>query len=72
MDGTIYGGEGMGSSADIDRTIEHRKRTSEILVVEDSLTQAKRLERLLKGNGYGVALARDGLEGLESFPLKRL
>ena len=71
MDGTIYGGEGMGSSADIDRTIEHRKRTSEILVVEDSLTQAKRLERLLKGNGYGVALARDGLEGLDQARKRR-
>ncbi len=65
MNGMVYGGEGMGSSADIDRTIEHRKRTSEILVVEDSLTQAKRLERLLRGNGYGVVLARNGLEGLE-------
>lgn len=46
-----------------DRTAALRN-ASEILVVEDSLTQAKRLERLLKEHGYGVRIARDGLQGL--------
>ena len=50
---------------EIEKNIEHRKKNSEILVVEDSLTQAKRLERLLKENGYSVRLARNGLEGLD-------
>jgi len=50
---------------EIEQNIAHRKKHSEILVVEDSLTQAKRLERLLKENGYSVRLARNGLEGLD-------
>lgn len=40
------------------------RNASEILVVEDSLTQAKRLERLLKEHGYGVRIARNGFQGL--------
>lgn len=36
-----------------------------IQIVEDSLTQAKRLERLLKDNGYDVSVARNGVAGLE-------
>ncbi|WP_367339948.1 diguanylate cyclase [Aminivibrio sp.] len=40
------------------------KRTANILIVEDSLTQAKRLERLLAENGYTVHVARNGIEGL--------
>ncbi len=40
------------------------KRTANILIVEDSLTQAKRLERLLAENGYIVHVARNGIEGL--------
>ncbi len=36
-----------------------------IQVVEDSLTQAKRLERLLRENGYDVSVARNGAMGLE-------
>ncbi|WP_034264329.1 diguanylate cyclase [Aminiphilus circumscriptus] len=46
-----------------DRTAALRN-ASEILVVEDSLTQAKRLERLLKEHGYGVRIARNGFQGL--------
>lgn len=50
------------------RTMEERtaalRNASEILVVEDSLTQAKRLERLLKEHGYGVRIARNGFQGL--------
>ncbi len=36
-----------------------------IQIVEDSLTQAKRLERLLRDNGYDVSVARNGALGLE-------
>jgi len=36
-----------------------------ILIVEDSLTQAKRLEHLLSKTGYTVLIARHGAEGLE-------
>ena len=36
-----------------------------IQIVEDSLTQAKRLERLLRENGYEVSVARNGAMGLE-------
>lgn len=36
-----------------------------IQIVEDSLTQAKRLERLLRENGYDVSVARNGAMGLE-------
>ncbi len=35
-----------------------------VQVVEDSLTQAKRLERLLLANDYEVSLARNGAQGL--------
>lgn len=44
--------------------MEIMKRTANILIVEDSLTQAKRLERLLAENGYTVHVARNGIEGL--------
>ena len=42
------------------------KVNAEILIVEDSLTQAKRLERLLVENGYVVHVARNGKEGLQA------
>ena len=38
----------------------------EVLVVEDSPTQAKRLERVLRENGFAVRVARDGQAGLEA------
>lgn len=37
-----------------------------VLIVEDSITQSKRLERLLTENGYSVISARDGKEGYEA------
>lgn len=40
------------------------KHPVDILIVEDSLTQAKRLERLLLESGFGVLVARNGVEGL--------
>ncbi len=40
-------------------------KNATILIVEDSLTQAKRLEHLLAKGGYTVLIARNGLEGLE-------
>ena len=38
-----------------------------ILIVEDSLTQAVRLQYLLEESGYKVSVAKDGLEALASF-----
>lgn len=40
-------------------------RGDTILVVEDSLTQALRLQALLEENGYRTVLAQNGREGLE-------
>ena len=37
-----------------------------VLVVEDSLVQARHLESFLRENGYEVAHARNGLEGLQA------
>ncbi|SDB01871.1 Signal transduction histidine kinase [Desulfonatronum thiosulfatophilum] len=41
------------------------KTSKEILIVEDSLTQALRLQHLLEEAGYVVHLARNGKQGLE-------
>lgn len=41
------------------------EKTPLIQIVEDSLTQAKKLERLLKENGYEVSIASNGKLGLE-------
>jgi two-component system sensor histidine kinase/response regulator len=38
----------------------------EILIVEDSPTQAKRLQHILEGQGYDVTIAADGREALEA------
>jgi diguanylate cyclase (GGDEF)-like protein/PAS domain S-box-containing protein len=38
---------------------------AEILIVEDSLTQAERLRYFLERNGFAVRIARDGLQALE-------
>ena len=38
----------------------------EVLVVEDSLTQALQLQFLLEAEGYQVTVAKDGVEGLEA------
>ncbi len=37
-----------------------------VLVVEDSLTQALQLQFLLEAEGYQVTVAKDGIEGLEA------
>src|SRR3954452_3356305 len=42
-----------------------------ILVVEDSRTQAVRLTRALTAGGFDVAVAHDGLRGLEAFSASR-
>lgn len=47
------------------------KDADEILVVEDSLTQAKRLERLLEAHGYAVRVARSGTEGLAAAKIRK-
>lgn len=54
-----------------DDELEIMKRTARILIVEDSLTQAKRLERLLAENGYTVHVARNGIEGLAAAAEKK-
>mgnify|MGYP001392311975 FL=1 len=51
--------------------VDVMKEHAEILIVEDSLTQAKRLERLLTQNGYVVYVARNGAEGLEAAARKK-
>lgn len=51
--------------------VDVMKEHAEILIVEDSLTQAKRLERLLVQNGYVVYVARNGAEGLEAAARKK-
>jgi two-component system, cell cycle sensor histidine kinase and response regulator CckA len=43
----------------------------DILVVEDSSLQAKRLKRLLEQHGYRVIVARNGQEGLEALQTTR-
>jgi diguanylate cyclase (GGDEF)-like protein len=46
----------------------HERRTKpRVLVVEDSLTQAKKLEVVLESVGFQVAVARNGYQGLEAF-----
>jgi diguanylate cyclase (GGDEF)-like protein len=46
----------------------HEGRTKpRVLVVEDSLTQAKRLQLILESTGSEVVVARDGRQGLEAF-----
>src|SRR5689334_21939869 len=42
-------------------------RTTRVLVVEDSPTQAKKLEIVLNSLGLEVEIARDGAKGLEVF-----
>ena len=48
----------------MDTKIPQEEMQHEILVVEDSETQAEQLEYLLTSSGYKVRLARDGQEGL--------
>jgi CheY-like chemotaxis protein len=38
-----------------------------ILVVEDSLTQAVRLQYLLEQNGYSSSMVNDGMKALDFF-----
>lgn len=47
------------------------KRPIEILIVEDSPTQALLLNRLLKRHGYAITLARDGHEALAALDRMR-
>lgn len=43
----------------------------EVLIVEDSVTQAEQLKYILKNNGYQVRVAYDGQEALEAINDKR-
>ena len=47
------------------------ERTPLILVVDDSITVRRVTQRLLKREGYRVALANDGLQALEQLRLER-
>jgi two-component system cell cycle response regulator len=42
-------------------------RTARVLVVEDSLSQAKRLQTILESAGFRVTVAPDGQAGWERF-----
>jgi diguanylate cyclase (GGDEF)-like protein len=44
-----------------------RRAKARVLVVEDSLTQAKKLEVILQSVGFGVVTARDGRQGIDVF-----
>jgi len=46
-------------------TVEKTHEGTEILIVEDSLTQAERLRYSLERNGFKVVIARDGPQALE-------
>src|SRR4051812_3320440 len=43
------------------------RRAPRVLIVEDSPTQAKKLQLVLDSLGYDLVLARDGAKGLETF-----
>ena len=47
--------------------MSHESRTTRVLVVEDSPTQAKKLQIILNSLGVEVEIAHDGNEGLELF-----
>ncbi len=47
------------------------KRAPLVLVVDDSLTVRRASQRLLERHGYAVALARDGVEAMESLQQRR-
>src|SRR5580693_7156907 len=47
--------------------MHERRAKARVLVVEDSLTQAKKLEVILRSVGFEVVVARDGRQGLDAF-----
>jgi len=47
--------------------MHERRAKARVLVVEDSLTQAKKLEVILQSVGFAVVSARDGRQGLDAF-----
>ena len=47
--------------------MQESRAKARVLVVEDSLTQAKKLEVILRSVGFDVTLARDGRQGAEAF-----
>ncbi len=48
-----------------ERSLRVMKNSDEILIVEDSAMQAKRLRMLLEEHGYRVIVAHDGREGID-------
>ena len=47
--------------------MHERRAKARVLVVEDSLTQAKKLEVILQSVGFEVVVARDGRQGIDAF-----
>src|ERR1700722_17993162 len=47
--------------------MHERRAKARVLVVEDSLTQAKKLEVILQSVGFEVVVTRDGRQGIEGF-----
>ncbi|MBH1964968.1 MAG: Hpt domain-containing protein [Comamonadaceae bacterium] len=60
-------GGGVDASADRDR----REEAPLVLVVDDSITVRRVTQRMLLREGYRVALAADGLQGLERLQIER-
>jgi diguanylate cyclase (GGDEF)-like protein len=46
--------------------MHERRNKPRVLIVEDSLTQAKKLEIILQSVGFEVAVSRDGRQGLDT------
>ncbi|MET4579123.1 Hpt domain-containing protein [Ottowia thiooxydans] len=63
----VAAGGGLDVSADRDR----REEAPLVLVVDDSITVRRVTQRMLLREGYRVALAADGLQGLERLQIER-
>ena len=54
-----------GSWQDVSRPVTSKATQNNLLLVEDSVIIRTQMQRLLKGAGYNVTLAENGLEGLQ-------
>ena len=54
-----------GTWQDVSRRVEQAETKNKLLLVEDSIIIRTQMQRLLKGAGYEVTIAVDGLEGFE-------
>ncbi|MEO6785246.1 MAG: response regulator [Chthoniobacteraceae bacterium] len=60
-----------GSQADDGQSLHTNTGTAAVLIVEDSVSQATALQRLLQHNGYEVITAGDGTEALTKMQARR-